>query len=245
MAGQWNLSWEVGKASVVGISYGLAGLILMLLRLGEKSTGSSREQPHIFEDLKDGLRYLRKNSRVRNALYQLVILFSIFAALSVLAVPMAEEMPGMKAEQFGFLLAAGGVGMAIGAGVLGNIGQRFTHLQLSLTGSLGMAGALIGLSIFSKNLAMALVMTAAIGLFGSLVGVPMQTTIQSETPVDMRGKVFGLQNNAVNIALSLPLALAGIAETLLGLRPVLLALAALAILGWILTDYVSSSKVRL
>lgn len=245
MAGKWNLSWEVGKASVVGISYGLAGLILMLLRLGEKSTDSSREQPHIFEDLKDGLRYLRKNSRVRNALYQLVILFSIFAALSVLAVPMAEEMPGMKAEQFGFLLAAGGVGMAIGAGVLGNIGQRFTHVQLSLTGSLGMAGALIGLSIFSKNLAMALVMTAAIGLFGSLVGVPMQTTIQSETPVEMRGKVFGLQNNAVNIALSLPLALAGIAETLLGLRPVLLALAALAILGWILTDYVSSSKVRL
>ena len=63
----------------------------------------------------------------------------------------------------------------------------------------------------------------------------MQTTIQAETPVDMRGKVFGLQNNAVNIALSLPLALAGIAETLLGLQPVLLALAVMAIAGGFLT----------
>ncbi|MGK7944769.1 MAG: arabinose efflux permease, partial [Microcystaceae cyanobacterium] len=65
--------------------------------------------------------------------------------------------------------------------------------------------------------------------------VPMQTMIQAETPVEMRGKVFGLQNNAVNIALSLPLALAGIAETLVGLSPVLLTLAALSILGSVLT----------
>jgi hypothetical protein len=55
----------------------------------------------------------------------------------------------------------------------------------------------------------------------------------------MRGKVFGLQNNAVNIALSLPLALAGIAETLFGLQPVLFALAGLAIAGGILNWYIS------
>jgi len=51
----------------------------------------------------------------------------------------------------------------------------------------------------------------------------------------MRGKVFGLQNNAVNIALSLPLAVAGIAETWLGLPTVLVLLAIFALIGSILT----------
>jgi hypothetical protein len=46
----------------------------------------------------------------------------------------------------------------------------------------------------------------------------------------MRGKVFGLQNNAVNIALSLPLALTGVAETVFGVPNVLRGLAALVLL---------------
>jgi MFS family permease len=65
----------------------------------------------------------------------------------------------------------------------------------------------------------------------------MQTTIQEETPEEMRGKVFGLQNNAINIALSLPLALAGVAETFFGIRVVFLGLAILMVTGGILTWY--------
>ena len=237
-----SFSAVIGQSSVVGLSYLLAGLILLVLRLGEKVDPKNKEYPHVFEDMKDGLRYLKRNHRVRNALVQLVILFSVFAALSVLAVPMMEQMPGMRARQFGYLLAAAGVGMGMSAYILGNIGQRFSHLQLSLVGSFGMAASLVGMSLFTKNLGLSLIMIALMGSFAALVGVPMQTTIQSETPVDMRGKVFGLQNNAVNIALSLPLALAGIAETLLGLQPVLLALAVLSISGGLLTYYITLSQ---
>jgi predicted MFS family arabinose efflux permease len=45
----------------------------------------------------------------------------------------------------------------------------------------------------------------------------------------MRGKVFGLQNNLINIALSLPLVLAGAVVSRYGLLPVLWALAGLAL----------------
>ncbi|MCY7274368.1 MAG: arabinose efflux permease, partial [Phormidesmis sp. CAN_BIN44] len=64
-----------------------------------------------------------------------------------------------------------------------------------------------------------------------------------ETPEAMRGKVFGLQNNAINIALSLPLVLAGVSETLFGLRVVFLALAALTIAGASLTWYISRTTI--
>jgi MFS family permease len=234
--------WDIGKVAVVGSFYLIAGMILILLRTGEKYLVRTEEHPHVFDDIRDGIRYLNENHKVRNALIQLVILFCIFAALSVLAVSMAEKLPGLKASQFGFLLASCGAGMAIGAIGIAYWGQRFSNTRLSLLGSMGMASALIGLSLTTQSLVMAFTMTSILGVFAALVGVPMQTTLQADTPPEMRGKVFGLENNAVNIALSLPLAVAGIAETQFGLRPVLLSLAVLAVIGGAFTWYLSHKR---
>ena len=234
---QIGLPEGIGKEILVGGAYAIAAIILLGLRTEEKLQNSDQEPPHPWQDIKDGIKYLGQNRRVRNALIQLVILFSIFAALAVLAVSMADQIPQIEAEQFGFLLAAAGVGMGASAAILGSKGQSINRARLSLIGSIGVAGSLIGLSFATQNLWLALAMTALLGAFAALVGVPMQTTIQSKTPVEMRGKVFGLQNNAVNIALSLPLVLAAEAETRFGLPLVMLGLAAIAMVGGILTWY--------
>ena len=237
---QLSLSW--GKELIVGGCYVIAGLLLILLKTGEKDIHRQTETPHVLADIWDGIVYLKENHRVRNALIQLVILFSVFAALAVLAVRLAETIPGMEADQFGFLLAAGGVGMGIGATTLTHLQHRLSNARLSLWGSIGVSLSLVGLSIFTHNMVMAFLMTATLGGFAALIGVPMQTTIQAETPPEMRGKVFGLQNNAVNIALSLPLALAGIAETFLGLHYVLLSLAVLTVIGGLLTWFITQNQ---
>ncbi|MDM9379274.1 MFS transporter [Chlorogloeopsis sp. ULAP01] len=225
----------LGKEIIVGGSYAIAGIILLLLGTNEKHYSPKTEYPHIFADVQDGLRYLKDNPRLRNALIQLIVLFSVFAALTVLAVRMAEVIPNLKAEQFGFLLAAGGVGIAVGATILGQFGQRFSYTQLSLFGCAGMVASLIGLSIFTQQLFIILLLVMFLGIFGALIGIPMQTAIQTETPPEMRGKVFGLQNNVINIALTLPLALAGVAETFMGLQAVFLGLGAIVFLGGFLT----------
>jgi predicted MFS family arabinose efflux permease len=231
---------DLGKTVLVGGGYAIAGLILLLLKTGEKKAAiTSATPPHVFEDIKDGVRYLGAQPRVRGALIQLVILFSIFAALSVLAVRLAEVMPQLKSSQFGFLLAAGGVGMALGAAALGNFGQRISTQRLGIYGTIGMTGGLVGLALFYNNLWVSLSTIALIGACAALIGIPMQTTIQQETPEAMRGKVFGLQNNAVNIALSLPLVLAGVAESAFGLEVVFLCLAGLVLAGSSLTWYIS------
>jgi predicted MFS family arabinose efflux permease len=64
-----------------------------------------------------------------------------------------------------------------------------------------------------------------------MLAIPAQTTIQEDTPEAMRGKVFGLQNNLINIALSLPLVLAGAVVSRYGLLPVLWTLAGIALLA--------------
>jgi MFS family permease len=230
---------DLGKDLLVGGGYAIAGVVLLVLKTGEKAVDKSLEQPHVFADIRDGIRYLGEQARVRAALIQLVILFSIFAALSVLVVRLAEVMPELRSSQFGFLLAAGGVGMAIGATLLGTFGQRLSNQRLGTYGSIGMAAGLAVLAMFHTTLLMSFTSLTWIGVCAALVGIPMQTTIQQETPEAMRGKVFGLQNNAVNIALSLPLVLAGVAESWLGLKVVFLILAGLVLAGGALAGYVS------
>ncbi len=240
-----GLSADMGKEFLVGGGYALAGFILLMLQTNEKNKSelTDQEHPHVWEDIKDGLRYLREQAHVRGALIQLVILFSVFAALAVLSVRLAEVLPEIKSSQFGFLLSAGGVGMAAGAAILGHSGQHFSRARLGFYGSIGMAASLVGLAFCYHSLWLTLLLIALLGSFAAIVAVPAQTTIQEETPEDMRGKVFGLQNNAINIALSLPLALAGVAETLVGLRAVFLGLAVMAIAGGAITWYLSGKNI--
>lgn len=227
--------YDLGKELLVGGCYVLAGLLLLLVRTQERVNPTQDDLPPIWENIRDGLRYLREKQKVRAAMLQLIILFSIFAALSVLAVRLAEVMPALKPSQFGFLLAAGGVGMAIASVGIGYFGQRFGRSQLSLYGSIGMGISLAVLTLLTDHLAASLGVLVVFGACAALVGIPMQTTVQEETPEAMRGKVFGLQNNAINIALTLPLALAGVAETWLGLHVVFLVLGAVAIASGVLT----------
>lgn len=232
---------EFGRELIVGASYTIAGLLLLLLQTGERSQRPQHPSPRIWQDIQEGLGYLNQQKQVRAALIQLVVLFSVFAALAVLVVRIAEIIPGITTSQFGFLLAAGGLGMAASLSVLGPLRQRFTHHQLSLYGSIGMAAALAGLSLLTFRLWPVLILLTCLGACAALVGVPLQTQIQEETPEALRGKIFGLQNNAINIALSLPLALAGLAETFWGLQVVLLGLAVMIVTGGVLTWYISDT----
>jgi MFS family permease len=231
----------LGKDLLVGLSYVVAGIILLLLRPRQDDSHSPENAPHVWQDIRDGFAYLGKQAQVRSAVIQLVLLFSVFAALAVLAVRLAEVMPALKPSQFGFLLAAGGVGMGLGATFVGHFGQRFARRRLSLYGSFGIAASLAGLAWTTEKLWFSLVLIFLLGLFASLVGIPMQTTIQEKTPEKMRGKVFGLQNNLANIALSLPLALAGVAEALIGLPKVFLGLSLIVAAGGVVTWYIADT----
>ncbi|HIK30951.1 MAG TPA: MFS transporter [Oscillatoriales cyanobacterium M59_W2019_021] len=233
-----------GKELAVGGSYAIAGLLLLLIRPHEKVQSHDTTFSQFWQDLKDGLRFLNDHTRVRSALIQLIVLFCVFASLTVLAVRLAEIMPAIKSTQFGFLLAAAGVGMAVGALGVGHVGHQFPRRLLSGVGSIGIAASLAGMSFFTQQLIPTLVLIATMGFCGALVAIPMQTTIQAETPEELRGKVFGLQNNAVNIALSLPLALTGIAEAYVGVRVVLLSLAAIVVAAGLITWYISGQALK-
>jgi MFS family permease len=238
----FGLGMNVGKELLVGFSYTLAGVILLLLKTNEQKRDANIEEPHVLEDLKEGIRYLRSNRTIRVALIQIIILFSVIASMTVLAVRLAEILPEIKASQFGFLLATGGVGMGIGALALSFARRWLSPDKLALVGSIGVIGSLCGMAISTHSLWQTVLSIVLMGVFGANVAIPMTTVIQSETPPEMRGKVFGLQNNATNIALSLPLALTGGAEAMFGVSNVLWGLALIAaLLTWYLYGWQSRS----
>lgn len=224
LARDWGTDY--GREILVGGLYLLAAALMQLIPFKEKPLASAEgARVHPWSDFKAGLRYLQKNRLVWNAMLQLTILYSVFAALTVLTIDLAAEI-GLKSTQFGFILAASGVGMVFGAAILGHWGDRFHHKPLPLIGFLSMAFVL-GVFTFVNQLWLGLGLSALLGVGASLIGVPMQTLIQEQTPPQMHGKVFGFQNNAVNIALSLPLAITGPLTDALGLRSVLVGMSIL------------------
>lgn len=230
----WVKSWA-GESSqdlaslyqdlfVAGL-YMVAAVSGFFISIKETKTSNRTLEIHPWRDLKEGLRYLWNNRLVRNAMVQLTILYSVFAALTVLAFDLAQRI-GLKPTQFGFLLAAAGVGLVFGAGVLGHWGDRFHHKPLPLIGFLSMAFVL-AVFTFTKHIWVGLGLSAVLGLGASLIGVPMQTVVHASTEESMRGKVFGFQNNVVNIALSVPLAVAGPLTDAVGLPVVLVGMSIL------------------
>jgi predicted MFS family arabinose efflux permease len=214
---------EYGQEIVVGALYLLSGVIMQPINFKERrirDEGRAANNP--WTEFKDSMRYLKKNRLVLNAMLQLTTLYSVFAALTVLAIQLAEEF-GLKEKQFGFFLAAAGVGMVLGAAIIGHWGDKLHHKPLPLIGFLLMA-VVLGVFTFTHNLLLALGLCAFLGIGAALIGVPMQTLIQQQTPPTMHGKVFGFQNHAVNIALSIPLAITGPLTDVLGLRTVLIAM---------------------
>ncbi len=224
-----RLGSQGGEFLLLPFCYGMAAVILA--RIGLKETLASRHDQSVWQEIGDGIAVLKERTTVRNAMLQLVLLYSMLAALSVLALSLATDIKALGPNQFGILLAMTGLGLAGGAIGVAQIGHGINRRLLGSAGLAMIAFSLVLLGQMRGQLAITLMLCSLLGIGAALLGIPAQTTIQEDTPENVRGKVFGLQNNLINIALSLPLALAGGLVSRYGLVPVLWLLAAMALIA--------------
>jgi predicted MFS family arabinose efflux permease len=230
--GLHQIGIEGGEFLLLPFCYGLAAVAISRIRWREQPRPISRTS--VWQEIGEGLQVLRERPRVRSAMVQLVLLYSLLAALYVLAISLASAIPGLGPTQFGTLLAMSGLGLAIGALAVAQLGQGLNRRHLAATGLGTIGWSLVLLGQLRGNLVFTLLLCAVLGVGSALLAIPAQTTIQEETPEELRGKVFGLQNNLINIALSLPLVLAGTVVSRYGLLPVLWGLAAVALIAALL-----------
>ena len=218
-----------GEFLLLPFCYGMAAISLSTIRMREQPRTHRGES--VWKEIVAGLQVLRERASVRTAMVHLVLLYSLLAALYVLAISLASAIQGLGPTGFGSLLAMSGLGMAIGAVVVAQVGHGFSRRRLAATGLGAITWSLVLLGQLRGNLTYTLGLCALLGVGAALVAIPAQTTIQEDTPESQRGRVFGLQNNLINIALSLPLVLAGALVSSVGLLPVLWVLAGLALIA--------------
>lgn len=227
-----NGSREILVATLYFIAAGLVQLIIMEEEIAEgrsspegeakpttNDTSKQARKANPWHELKVGSEYLASNKLLLSAMLQLAVLFSTIAALLGLSISLTFEV-GLKPEKFGTLVAPLGIGLVLGAGLLGHFGSRIQQKVLPLIGFMSMGLTLIVFA-FVHDLLLGIVCAGMLGLGASLIAVPMQTLIQEKTPESMRGKVFGFQNNAVNIAIAVPLIIVAPLADRFGLPPVL------------------------
>ncbi len=219
------IGYKYGQEFIVGALYLISSLIKIPVNLaGRQIKNKPKTSFNPWMEFKDSLRHLKKNRLVLNAMLQLTALYCVFAALIALSIRLTQEF-GLEEKQFGFFLAAAGVGIVLGAAILGHWGDRFHHKPLPLFGFLCMAFVL-AVFTFTHSLLIALGLCAILGLGAATIGVPMQTLIQQQTPPAMHGKVFGFQNHVVNIALTVPLLVTERLTNAIGLRYTLISISA-------------------
>lgn len=223
-----------------------------------------REHPisEIFAEFRESWAYIRGYRPVWSAIARLVVLFAMFAALSTAAILFAKQDLGTN---FSWLLATAGIGMGCGAGVIGRWGHDWNRrhmvnggfvgagLALLLLAAIGSAPYQGGLAWLAEEARMtwlraledrtvvtacAYALTGIVGFASAWVAIPNQTLLQEIVPEDRRGKVFGVQNMATNIATSLPMGGVGImadlwgVRTLIGLLGVVMLVASLGSKAW-------------
>lgn len=169
--------------AIVGIGFLLIIPVARIVRSSEEPTG-------YFEDLKDGMRYIRNHSFVR-------WLFLLFAVVMVFAAAPSFLSPLMIARSFGeevwkltALEISFAVGMTLGGGLIAVFGQKFSRMNLIL-GSLAILAVLtVGMGL-SPNLWMFLTMMFLVGVFIPGFNTPAMTVVQEVVEPERHGRVFG------------------------------------------------------
>ncbi len=218
-----------GEFLLLPFCYGVAALSISKIQLKEDIYNQPKKA--LWKEIINGLQVIKERPSVRNAMMNLVLLYSLLAALYVLTISLASSIKELGPTRFGTLLAISGAGMAIGAIVIAQVGHFFNRRKIATLGLSSIAFSLVLLSQSKGSLGLTLIFCGVLGIGAALVAIPSQTTLQEDTPKSQRGKVFGLQNNLINISLSLPLVIAGTLVSKYGLLPVLWMLAGLALIA--------------
>ncbi len=221
-----------GEFLLLPFCYGMAAITLSTIKIKEEA--KKKHTGTVWQEISEGLLILKRKTTVRNAMINLVILYCLLAALYVLTISLASSIDSLGPTRFGTLLAMSGLGMALGSIVLAQIGHIFSRRILASSGLGAITLCLVLLGEARGSLTITLILCTLLGFSAALVAIPAQTTLHEDTPENQRGKIFGLQNNLINISLSLPLVLSGALVSKYGVIPVLWILACLSLLASLL-----------
>ncbi len=183
----------------------------------------------ILDQFAEGLRFLVKHRALLFVTLAFVAAVFALGAFDALAAVYVRDILHAQAQTFGVIISLVGVGMILGALVIGKFGQKQSKVSLVVAGILG-----LGLGVFvlaaTSRVALALGTGVWLGVAASMVLVPSQTLVQQETPQTILGRVSSTSSSVITVSQLVSVAVAGKVANWIGIRNLYYAVASALIL---------------
>ncbi|HYG56553.1 MAG TPA: MFS transporter [Symbiobacteriaceae bacterium] len=196
--------------TVDAFTFLFAGIMTLLGGYFPSPARSGEATRSIWHDMAEGIGYIRHNPLITSVV-GLAPLLNFFGMASFLLLPViAVRIWHASPTQFGALEASVPLGLAIGAAVLMAVSKKLTRRGWWMIGAMFCNGLTMSLVPFMPSVVSALPILAVGGIFNAVVNVLLTIVIQTETPADMQGRVFGTLNAVFSVANPMAMMLAGV-----------------------------------
>jgi MFS family permease len=216
----------------------------------------AQAEANFIKDIKEGLVYIKNKPVVRSAMLKLAGLFSIIVMMSIMSIGLSQKYlyptnPVMGAQKFAYIVVYCGLGMLIGAFLVGN---QFRRLEKHLLGYIGIFTCGVALLMFATlplipqasifhfhthklsifylehfdltyPMLYSYIVATLLGVGTAFVAIPTQTILHTEIDAQVRGKVFGILFTLLSTASALPVLIAAWGAEILGLARMLFLIA--------------------
>jgi MFS family permease len=243
--------------AIVGL-FSLASLSLLFVHapkaeVSQEHLSAKRELESSFQqfiaEMKEGIHYIWENQLILRAMLKLALLFSAVVALCILFIGFAKEFlydnPLVAARKFAYIIAMSGVGMAVGAFIVGRFFRK-TQRSWMVFGGFTVMGVCLLLLAFIETIAKTdrvfstpllhvgllylepiqytfrmmytYSLVSLMGIGAAFVAIPLQALLHEIIPEDKRGKILGVQFTILSTCSTLPVLAAGLGAEQLGTK---------------------------
>lgn len=204
----------------------ISALLLLALPKTAAAIKSDSDQPKEASfkvDFLEGIRFIKGNRFLIVGITVLGVSLLILQLSDSQIIVLLRELPNVSPDLFGYIVTASGVGMFF-TGILLAKKTDYNALILLFIGVCGMGLSFSMLALLTKlDLSLPVLWGPALGLSAGfsagLVFIPFQAAVQTDTPVHMTGRVFGVLNSVTTTATIIGPLAGGFLATVLGVIP--------------------------
>jgi len=235
---------------VVAVMFGLAAAAIVPLPavLPDAKAGGFRGEETVraarvvFDQVVEGIQFVRDNRRIAWSLGYLGIAASLIGVMGAIGPGFATDILKLRPADFFFIMGPAGLGAVMGILFLNAYGRAIPKRLVIDIGLVAMGITLGGLALVKpvtfflspafqpieqslpdllapiiSLVAMVIVIAVTAGVEYAFVAIPSQTQLQEELPTEVRGRIFGILNTLLSVASFLPVIVAPVAADLLNI----------------------------
>ncbi len=203
----------------------VSALAVLLIRIPPPRNGDSSSRvggPSMWEDMRDGLSFIRHSTSLRRALYVTAVATLGIGAVVLLAIPHLKTQLEAGGLEYGGAMSMLGVGSVLGGLVVTRLSRRFSTNSI-IGGMLVVAGAAVVAFAYAPNYAVVLVSVMILGLCIVIARGTLDTITQALAPDEIRGRVQAAVNLVVAAGTAMAEGLSAFLGHFLGVQTVFVA----------------------